>query len=513
VLLKVSHPLYAQEGLSDIGVGSHAVRVSLHSGVLVQGNVLSRDDGVPVVNARIVIRNTQPPKDSVVAQTDSRGEFAVRLKPGIYLYQAGGTELRSPGWAKLIVTGQTAEQRVTLRVAGTASLFGKVADAKTGAGIPHVDVSLSAFGSPAELVRTGPDGQYELHASEGENVVAIASSPGYLAPERGAIRLSLAEGERKELPTFWLAPIPSYSLQVFDENQDPCPDAVVSVLRPAQFGWRATDEDGRVGLQLAVVPEDGRLVGLVEHRTRPLAALFALKPAEASNAKVQLLPLSTVRGRIANAKGKPLEGVVVGAVFAQDAYDPPLPFWRTLSRKEGVFEWHCAVPYVPLRCVARAGDSASGLSAQFVLEPETVKDLGNLVVAEGEKAATVFGKPLRWYDLPLIAGALPSKKTCESTPAVVLYTGAQGAPMAAESLAEARAIFGSDALLFVLSVSGSVSLPDTPDIIVVRGSAPAAATTYVLDSAGKVVLETFGMPPLRALQRTAIAPASGNQDP
>ncbi|NLE39479.1 MAG: carboxypeptidase regulatory-like domain-containing protein, partial [Pirellulaceae bacterium] len=454
VLLKVSHPLYAQEGLSDVRVGEQAVRVTLQNGVLVRGAVVSRDGGVPIVNALIVIRNTQPPMDSVVAQTDSQGQFAVHLKPGIYLYQAGGNELRSPGWAKLIVTGQTLEQQTTLRVAGTGTLFGKVADAKSGKGIPGVEVKLTAFGNPAELVRTGPDGAFELQAVEGENIVAIASAPGFLNPERGVVRATLENGQRKELPTFWLAPIPSYSLHVLDENQNPLPGAIVTVLRPAQVGWRLTDAQGHVPLQLGVVPEDGRIVGLAEHRTKPFAALFALKPSDASGAKVQLLPLSTVRGTVASAKGKPLEGAVVGAVFADDASDPPLPFWRTLSRPDGQFEWNGVVPYAPLRCVAQTGASASGFSARYTLEPSGSMDLGSLIVPEGGKQPTVYGKTLRWYEQPLAAGEMPTKEQRESSPAVVVYCAAHEAQVLLESLAGAHTILGADSPLFVLVVSG-----------------------------------------------------------
>ena len=501
VVLKVGHARFAQEAVTDVAVGDGDVRVTLYPGVVVRGVVRSRDRQRPVLKAAILLRNAQPPHDTAVAFTDGKGEFALRVKPGVYLYQAAGVAYRTPGWHKLTVTGRQPMQEVSLTVAGVGTVAGKVCDALSGEPIAGARLTIESNGNVADIVRTGAAGVFESAVVEGETIVRLEAAPGYHPPELRAQRVRILESERSEVPTFWLAPIPTYTVRIVDEEMVPAPGVIVQVLRPAQFGWRVTDARGKVPIRVAALPPDGLIVGAAEHPREPLGALFALRPEDVEDAKVQLLPLGSVTGRVVNTDKRALEGAVVGAVvaplFAEELVDEPLWLWRAVAARDGRFRWDAVVPHVPLCCIAALSETISGESAPFAIEPSGSKDVGNVVVEGGAARKSLQGKSLKWYDNPLLGGALPDKKTRKERPAWVMYCNADDAAMVIESLAVARDILARPDLLFAVVVEGPYACESAP-FPVLRGKAPGPATTYLVGADGKVVLETVGMPPVRA---------------
>lgn len=515
VTLKVSHPLYAQTVVTDIAVGREDVQATLSKGVLVEGDVLARPNNVPVVNVTVTIANAQPPHDTVLAKTSRAGAFAVRLNPGVYLCRAKSAELGSPSWTRLNVSGEVPSQRVTLRVAPMGRLRGKVCDVVTGQPIAGAKLSLEMLGMASAVMRTGPTGEYEFSAAQGANRVTLESAPGYAAPDSTGVSVDVAAGRDTEVPTFWLVPTPTCLLQVLDGNQAPVPGAAVSLFRPVQFEWRITDKEGQVRLDVGALPPDGIVVGMAEHVSEPFGALFAVKFSENREAKVQLLPLGSVRGRVVSQRGEPLPGAVVGAILAAevsgltqgspgdsaDGVSESLVFWRTLSRRDGTFEWTSVVPYVPLQCVAQTGGDKSGISDAFHIAARASHDVGDIVVEDGMARASVQGKTLAWYENRLLCGKLPSKAVREGKPAAVIYCRPGEARMvikAAESAQEKM----SNRVLFAVVVEG-VFVCEEAAIPVLTGRAPAPATTYLIGRDGRVTFETFGMPPLAALHRLA----------
>ena len=501
VVLKVAHPRYAQEGISGIPVGGPEVTVRLYRGVVVEGDVLTRDTRSPVVGAAVIVRNAQPPHDTAITKTNAAGAFAVRLKPGVYMYQATSAVFHSPGWKRLTLTAQEPPSRLRLYVAGAGRILGKVCDAVSGEPIAGTKLTLSTQGNVAAVARTGAAGEFVFEAMDGENVVHLEYAPGYFPPDQPAITVPVAEGKDVALPTFWVAPIPTYKILVVDASMAPVLGVVVSLLRPKQFGWQVTDDEGMVELRLSSAPRDGEIVGMAEHVTEPLGALFSLEREE-TEAKVLLLKLGTVRGHVVAEKNTPVAGAIVGAVFGEAR----LLLWQTVSDRAGAFEWGSVVPLVGQRCAAHAGGGAFGDSPPFELEEGEAKELGRIAVREKEDAARVRsvagvrGKKLAWYDNRLVAGVLPDRKTRKRTPAVVVYCRADEAPMVLEALAAARDMLPPGDLLWVMVVDGGYACDDAP-ILVLAGRAPGPGSTYLVGSDGKVVLETFGMPPLRGVQR------------
>jgi len=499
VALKTCHRQFAQEGLSDLAVGDQDVRISLYPGVLVQGIVRSRDQGLPVLNASILVSNAAAPYDTAVTETDASGRFMLRLKPGVYIYQATSAAYRSMGWRQLTVTGREPHPEVSLMVVGVGEIAGKVCNAVSGEPIAGARLLVEADGNMVGVVRTGRTGVFESDATEGENIVRLEPVPGYHPPELAVQRVEVLESERSEIPTFWLAPIPMYTVQIVAESMEPAPGVIVQVLRPAQFGWRVTDAQGRVNIRVAALPPDGVIVGMAEHPTKPLCALFALRREEIESAKVQMLPMGSVKGRVVTAKRQEIQGAVVGALFGEGLLDDPLWLWRTLANRHGVFEWRAVMPNVAQRCIAAAGEDASGESMPFSLEPSYSKDLGNVVVAEGVAADSIQGRPLKWYANPLLCGTLPDKRARKNKPAWVMYCEAEEAHMVIEGLTVAREILAGKEMLFAVVAHGRYDCNSAP-IPVLAGAAPTHATTYLVGSDGKVVLEAFGMPPAHIVQ-------------
>lgn len=510
IALKVAHPRFAQAGATGIAVGDKEVEITLSRGVLVTGSVLSRGEAVPVANATILLRNVEPPRDTTVTRSGATGDFAARLRPGLYLYQALGAGYSSPGWQRLPVTGEVLTQRVTLYVAGTGTIKGKVMDARSGDPLQGARIVLEVLGAPADLARTGPTGAFQFTAAEGESIVRYDFAPGYIAPPHPAFTVRAAEGEVVEIPTFWVAPIPKYVLHVVDEEENPVPGAIVRVLRPPQFGWRATDGDGRVELAFATLPSDATVVGTAEHLSRPTGALFAIKRAHAADAVVQLMPLARVEGTVVTETGAGLEGAVVDARFRDESIPERLVLWRTLSGKGGIFSWDSVTPFVPQYCVVHAvnkksGEGARGESASFLADSSGATDLGPITVTGGKRNKTALGDRLRWYENPALCGVQDGAEAFQGRPALVIYCAPDEAEMVIEGLAVARELLAGRELSLAAVVDGTVDCP-TGTIPVFRGAAPGPATTYLIDGKGKVVLETFGMPPLRALN--ALAPAA-----
>jgi hypothetical protein len=508
VALKVGHPSYAQQSVADISVGDTGARVQLYEGVLLRGSVQSRDGGTPVANASIVIRTAREPITTTLAKSDTSGNFMVRLNPGAYLYQSASMELRSPGWEKLTVSGQEPSQQVVLRVAGTGTIRGDVRDAVSSSPVPGARVSLSAFGSPAAIMTTGPSGTFEFAAVEGENTVRVEPAAGFLKPDRPLLTLKVKQGESAELPTFWLKPLPGYKVVVVDSEQKPVAGVIVRLIRPMQYRWYVTDAAGSVSLNVASVSASGSIVGMAEHARKREGALFSIAANATSEAKVQLLALGTVTGTVVTAKDKPIEGAMVGGLFQSDADDEPLPLWRIATGADGRFTWTSAVPLVPTACLATAGDDLFGRSIPFNIEPAANQDVGRLVIREPEESKNrkipknrgLTGKKLDWYSGRVVSGTLPAQDALRAgRAAVVMYTTPDEAAMVIDALSAARAALGASGLLCAVVVDGTYSGAAAENVLVLQGTAPGPATTYVVDRSGRVVLETLGMPPVSAL--------------
>ena len=494
---------YAQEAVYGLRVGRRDARVTLWPGILVAGNVFSRTGNIAVGNAAIIVTRSDP-QETILTQTDANGSFMLRMKPGAYLFQAQGAAFQSPSGVKKIITGEKLTETINLTVAGTGTVRGKVLDAITEKPIEGARIFLYANGILADIGRTGPTGEYEFNAAEGDNAIRLGEAPGYILHESRTLTFPVAEGAVTEFPTYWLKPLPTYSLLVVDENEQPVPGAIVNLLQPKQFGWRVADSEGRVRLQFAAPPPGGAVVGTVEHPARRLGALFAVTETRSLDAVVQLLPLARVEGRVTSSNGKPLEGAIVDGRFEHPALTEDAVLWRTLSNEDGDFSWAGAFPLVQNQyCTAQSQEGGvvqgpTGRSPFFFIDSMAIEDVGNLVVPNGKRSKSALGNRSRWYNGRLQCGDLGDTKRLREMPALVMYCNTEEAAMVIEALSGAKRALAGSGLAFAAVVDGAVEC-EAADIPVLRGSSPSAASTILVGRDGRIALECFGMPPIHAI--------------
>lgn len=498
--LKVGHPNYAQEGFIDAAVGGPEVKVTLYPGVLVEGEVVSRSNQVAIAQAAVLIQNAQPPHDTATATSNISGKFSMRLKPGVYMYQAQGAGKRSAGWERLTITGERPVEQVRLAVAGFGMIRGNVRDAVSGNPIRDVRITLNTNGADASVVRTGPGGDFQFTAGEGENTIRLDSTPGYFPPDTQSMRMTIVEGANVELPGMWLRPLPAYPIKVVHGDGTPVSGALVSLLRPSQLGWHVADANGVATIHLQAFPESGALLGRVEDPASKGIALFTIEKSQAEAGTVQLFDAASVTGRVVTGRGRALGGVSVGAFFPGGAADDAILLWQTFSDREGAFTWNAVAPGVPQRVAARASGEAGGESATFNLAPAEVKALGDIAVEGAKDGPTRHTTAAKWYQWPLLCGTLPDAEVCAKSPAMLVYVSSASIPAVMESLVRVKEILNLPDLMIVLVADAAPGCGDGA-LPVVSGKAEGSASTLLIDRQGQVVLETSGLPPVAALRK------------
>jgi len=498
--LKFTHPEFAQETVNDIPSGSTSVRATMDPGVLVQGTVRARGSQLPVARAALLVAGPGSERSTAIAVTDTRGSFAIKLKPGRYACQASSAQYRSPGWESMNITGRQIVQEVTLYVAGSGSVRGRVRDARSGDPIENARMALDAFENTVDMTSSGPKGGFSLLASEGPNVLRLVDAPGYRTDGVKSIKVEVKQGQTVEVPDVWLAPIPPFQLQVVDASGAGVAGAVVTLLRPSQYRWRQTDQDGNLNLDVVMLPSSGRVVGMVEHPQEALGALFALDVTQTKPGRVQLFPMATVRGSVHSANGKPAPGILVGGAFQEDAASNPILLWQTLSRGDGNFVWENVVPHLPLVCVASDGSDGYATSIPFNMEPGSARDVGRIVLEQRQKAESLIGERTDWKRFLPIAG--PQLAQDFKGPALIMFAGQTEAGPVVDALEAVKRILGNDSVAIVAVMTGGARA-ESSSISVVSGLAPGAASTYLVDATGQIVLETSGVPPYSAMRRLA----------
>ncbi len=499
VAVKVAHSAYAQESQEDIPVGSSNLRLTMHPGSFIEGMVESLVQGIPVADTAIIIRNAQPPHDTITVLSDEFGRFTVRLKPGVYLYQAAGLGIMSPGWEQLVVTGELPHPRMNLRVAGMGRIRGIVRDAVSSNPISDVRITLMSDGNVAAVARTSSSGEFLLEAAEGENRIRIAAAPGYRTPSGGDTVLTLEAGETFELPDFWLAPLGDIRLDILDaDGETPLPQAVVSLLAPRQYGLHRSNDAGRVSLRVQQIPESGRVVGLAEDAQGMRSGLFSIQETDmGETAQVQVLDNATVRGRIVNDAGRGLSGLEVGGIYPGDEDEDPVLLWRSYTDATGYFEWLAQTPGVPMHVVARDDALQTGESDMFIFSPGEHREIGEIVVSGGQSAEAMQATMIDLNDFtPLCPDSMTMQRFVDEALLLCFVTTAE-LPVMENALAHLRAVLGA-AMPEVLLVLPTQTVLDCESYSfpISYGPNQGKPTTYMLDSAHQVKRVTDGVPPL-----------------
>lgn len=508
VALKAGHAGYAQEGVQDVHPGASGVEIKLYRGVLVEGTVVNRAGNQPVANVAVLLRNAQPPHDTAVAETNARGFFNIRLKPGVYLYSASGAGIQSSGWEQMRVTGESGREQVKLAVASVGAVSGVFRDAVTSAPIAGVRVSLYANGLRADVQRTGPGGAYRFTTTEGANAVRIESAPGYLPPPTPEIPFAVTAGEETVLAEQWLAPMPRVALSVVDEAGASHGGALVQLLRPAQFGWQTADANGRLDIRLSAYPSGQRVLGFVESAggdRDSRAALFALEPNAPDAARVQLYGVARLQGRVVSESGTPLPGVEVGGVFPGESdEEAPVLLWRVRTDASGQFDWPALVPGVPQQILARDASGSSGVGEAVNLAPGEQRAMNDLVISGGKPSPAATGTEWDPKRLETLCGDAPDWRALKRASLLVVYTRGADADAVAESLSAGAAALKALGVTPMVVTDGAYLCGDTR-LNVLRDTALGEPRTLLIQPGYAVALETAGLPPLAVVKAFAKA--------
>jgi hypothetical protein len=334
--LKIGHAQYAQATLVDVSPGGATHKVTMTPGVLIAGSVHMIHSSTPVPNAWVQVQNLQPPNESVLTRSGSGGLFGLRLQPGQYVYEAIGSQYRTRDKPQLLVSGEFREQSLTVYVAGQSPIQGKVLNAKNLEPIQGARMQISVSGRPKDVRYTGPSGEFQFMASLGENTVSIFPAPGYMTPATPNIQFSAAPDQLTTLPTFYLAPVPKYSVLVLDLDGNPLPQASVRVLDPLQFGWHKTDDKGEVEFTIATLPASGNVIGLAEHPSGSSATLFSIPQKQSEKAGIHMLPAAAVSGTIASSA---TQRIMMGMYYGNDELENPLLINSIRADAKGTYQF------------------------------------------------------------------------------------------------------------------------------------------------------------------------------
>ena len=506
--LKITHPLHAQEGVTDITAGGAPVEVQMYPGVMLRGEAVTRIQRDPVANVVISFANAQPPHDTALTRTDAQGSFSLRLKPGVYLYRAESSRFRSPSWRRLTLRGDTSTQRTTLYVSEVATITGEIRDAVSGEPVEGARLTLRADGTIAGTTTTGPTGRYHFDAAAGTSDLILETAPGFRPPERTAQSVTVSEGQDFTMPDMWLAPIPDMAVTFVTQSGDPAPGVLARVLEPSQIGWHIADDEGRARLRVANLPASGNILAVAEEPDTARAALFSLSAGDGATGRVEMLPCEPITGRVVDERGRALSTAIVGLLMASPNQDAPHLLWRTLTDGEGRFRIERGLPGAALRCIAFAGDDETGEprtgeSASFVLEQGDGHDTGNIVVSGGRAGASMLDKRIRFRSMPVICGELPPP-SAEGRPIMLTYCSAAEAEVVRDRLAADYPAWQDAGYEVLLAVDGDAACGDAP-FAILRGEAPGTATTYLLDARGRVTAETMGLTAVRRLAGASAA--------
>lgn len=500
VILKFEHPAYAQEAVPNVKAGESALRVTMHRGVALRGTVNIRGVGAPVSGALVAARNAQPPHDTAFSTTDGSGVFTTLLKPGVYLLQAYATGRISPGLQRVTLRGDLPEQHANLTLSQKGMVLGTIHDAKSGAPIAGARVLLETQDQPAGATRTGSDGRFKLEAPEGVNTLYFESVEGYRPPDTRAMRITVPGGGELELPGLWLAPMPDHVLHIVEaDGETPVPNAFISLLWPRQFGWQRSNSLGQVEVRFGALPPDNRILGFVEHPEKSLGALFVLDQQRTEEASVALLPLAEVSGQVVGKDGTPIEGVTVGALYADDTSPEALTLWRAVTDGSGRFVWPAAPAGVPQRCIATLGNIHGTAGRDINPAPGEQVELG-VIRLEVIGAAPVNSVSEYWTEPPRLCG--PAASLDKSSGMVVVCCKAADAAVCIDAAVAMCGHLTAMNLGTAVLVDGIFECHEAAVPVYAGTGYPDGVRVY--DRNGRLCFQSVGLPPVKVLRRLAV---------
>ncbi|HUL75693.1 MAG TPA: carboxypeptidase-like regulatory domain-containing protein, partial [Vicinamibacteria bacterium] len=313
--LRVEAPAFATQERQPVRSGALARPLTLALGQVLRGTVTLADRRSPAAGALVRFEGRTQTTRWVEARAD--GTFLVEGAPreaGAAVADGGDR-----GRVSQPLTTGTGEA-LTLVLAPTATLAGRVVDADGGKPLAGIRLLARAEGEAAFLARSGADGRYAIRGLP-PRTYRLSAEDERFVPWSRPVTVAAGQAETRDLP---LARGATLAGRVVDEQGAPIEGARVQVTRGGENAIQAfmrsmegegavrTGRDGSFRAGRLAAGEGQRLdVRHDEYEERAIGGISLTAGATRSGFTVVLRRGLSVRGVVKDEEGRPLAGAAV----------------------------------------------------------------------------------------------------------------------------------------------------------------------------------------------------------
>lgn len=288
VRIRLTHFRYADTTVDYLPVDGKIQEVVLLEGHPVRGRVMIDDRGIEDAMVRIFQVGVGGQKDFASGLSDVDGFYSLRATDGVYFVAAGHRDYASPPPQEITV-GDDALPAVDFTLLVPRVIDGSIvlADGKPG---PGVHVAYRVEDTVYEETYSDGSGKFTIKAPSPDGVLRVTPPAGYLTETLADIPVHMDDALAVTLPPIRLEPLPRISGFIYDTDNKPLRDAIISSTSLASPVWAIPDENGHFEIQLQFAPEETQVSFNVEHSLRFQRGAFTDNIRKSREHKVYLKP-------------------------------------------------------------------------------------------------------------------------------------------------------------------------------------------------------------------------------